>query len=362
MAEKNKSSRPPVLGKPKPISFKPDYSCIRSFNLNASVSYLGQAYSVKTFEYLKEAYEDIQMLLEYSMWSCDPGEITPDAHLLMHASMGITCIKLLRPQGRIASFRALSKQKEILRDELCRNIEAIYGLCNSGFFPPLEEVAHPFVLSVKELSSKPPEAWLDRILDVCNGEKYKKEEAVFIRASNDERKRIRDAMQECIRVKKRMYLLRFDIVSRKIEDYRSHLDLAIERLNAISGKNMVLAVDVIYPRSINFPGQGGPRGHLVVLFKSSSPDDCGRFTRGSDEISGAYQEINVSLVGHFDEFIKGRGHERVLSVSNPESIKLVDGISRFLTVERRLMRVFRLHSSERESARKTNVLRVKKMF
>ncbi len=231
-----------------------------------------QGSNVKTFKALQVAYRHVQMLWDsVSPHHFNPDEMnSPATAILLHISMGIACTKLLRPKGRIASLRALAWQRDVLRNELDRNVKAIRDICSLGRLPYIFELSHPFaecVAGIFHQYDEDPVESLDRLIEKCHDAEYKKQEAVFIRVSNDERKKIRDALRNCLEKNKKVYMLRYDIFTSKeltFGDYREQLGGFIEKLDVISRGGLLLAVDVISPRVWNFNVTNTSKGQLVV--------------------------------------------------------------------------------------------------
>ncbi len=356
----------------KQTAIPPDYSSIFEFDPTKSASGFGQAFHGNTIDALKEAYRDVQMLWE-SMVPFGPeypgsGVDSPATRLLLHASMGISCLKLLRPQGRIATERAFAEQRVMLRNALFRHAEAILeNLSLTSAFNTLAH-SHPFLTCagfINTLENKIDDR-INELINNCNDAPYKKSEAIFIRTSNSERKKIKDDMQQYLKKHRAMYMLRYDVSffeEISVESYRHKLDLVIERLNHISQNSLLLAIDVIFPRVWNFDIPDVPKGQLILLFKSRQhvKQDLTALPDFLAANGGPAGQSDIQLANTFGRHIKGQGHKRVLSLSNQKDWVLIDEVARFLTVERRLMRLRESSAANGNTTRAPHVIRIKKM-
>lgn len=347
MKEKKKKQKSYDLRYPKEICrFDDDF-------LQDDLAYIQD---IKILNTLKQKCEDAKILWEASdqasIYNLSEGYVkgndpisyvfTRPKQFLVYLHLAISYAKLLASKGRLDRHRSLSVDKQTIGKLYCDSFGKAKFCLERELYTCDMNFSHPFAKII--LIRTPDEA-----VQEIQSANYKREEALFIRASNSDRKIILDTIVEQIALHKNIVLHRFQISTEAIfassaivgsNHYKSDLSILYDRISSLSKNNLICAIHSIFPSALSragLEGFEGTIGHLALVFSKNALTQDKNFSLSL--LNSRFLNNNIAFGAiAMDPTQKGYKNKAIGSVPSLHSCQALEQLADFMTIERRYIR------------------------
>ena len=270
------------------------------------------------------------------------GPVVPTQHkqFLIYLHLAISYAKLLASKGRLNSHRALSLERAAIYSFYVDSFNKAKFCLERWRAEYDTQFSHPFA---QLIFRHPPDA----VIELIKFDPYKRDEALFKRTGNSDRKVIIDTLTEQLELNKNIVIHRLKLTTHAFADqhslqsshFKSDLSIFLERINHLSKSNLICAVNSIFPSALcraGLQGFEGTIGYLVLICTKNEFTQNKNFLQSLNNIASLLNGLTFAFF--VMEPPRDGSTGKASRSTSLRSRQTLEQLADYMTIERRYIR------------------------